>query len=85
MLLYTSEWQPSHGGQLRMLDEDAKVWREVSPRADHVVIFRSDRVLHKVMPCYEQPRLALSIFLSEGATAEQAEFNALLAALTSSV
>ena len=68
-----------------MLDEANRVWWEVSPQADHVVIFRSDRVLHKVMPCYESARLALTAFLSEGTTAEQTELNALLAALTSTV
>ena len=86
ILLYTSsDWQPQYGGELCMLDERAGVWWEVPPRADHVVIFRSDRVLHKVAPCLERPRLALTVFLSEGMTPEQAELSALLAALTSTV
>lgn len=83
MLLYTSEdWRPEHGGSLRLLDESKRVWHEVAPRADRLVIFRSEKVLHKVMPCFKSvPRLALTVFLSEGTTAEEAEKAAVLSAL----
>ena len=83
MLLYTSEdWRPEHGGSLRLLDESKRVWHEVAPRADRLVIFRSEKVLHKVMPCFKSvPRLALTVFLSEGTTADEAEKAAVLSAL----
>ena len=74
MILYTSEgWQPAHGGCLEMLDETRGCWWRVPPLADTLVLFRSDRVLHRVAPCYgEVPRFALTIFLSEAAVdAEQ--------------
>ena len=87
MLLYTSRsWDPEHGGALRMLDERRGCWWEVPPLADALVIFRSDRVLHKVMPCHgDVPRYAVTVFLSEGPTAEQAERAAMLSSLAFSV
>ena len=38
-----------------------RCWRTVTPRAGRVVLFRSDRVLHKVAPAYAT-RYALTMF-----------------------
>ena len=62
-ILYTAEWQPGHGGRLQLLDEPRRCWWAVPPRADTLVLFLSDRVLHKVEPCHA-PRYALTVFMS---------------------
>lgn len=71
-ILYTSEWEPEHGGCLHLLDEERKCWWAVPPRADTLVLFRSDRVLHKVEPCFA-PRYALTVFMSLGRSEEDVE------------
>ena len=70
MILYTSSgWQPSHAGQLCMLDENKSIshrcWRSLPPREGTLVAFRSDIVVHKVMPSFAT-RLALTCFFSGG-------------------
>jgi hypothetical protein len=66
-ILYTSDgWSEEHGGRLHMLDESRQCWWALPPRADTVVLFRSDRVLHKVEACFA-PRYALTrFFVREG-------------------
>lgn len=46
-----------------MLDEARRCWWAVPPRADTLVLFRSDMVLHRVAPCHA-PRYALTVFWS---------------------
>ena len=58
-------WEERHGGRLHLLDERAREWRTVDPVAGTLVLFRADRVLHKVEPCRGGvPRDALTVFLS---------------------
>lgn len=87
MLLYTTRlWQPEHGGALRLLDEARGVWHVVPPRENTLVIFRSDKVLHRVDPCYERKkRFALTVFVSEGMSTSEAERAAMLSSLAFSV
>lgn len=51
-ILYLNEgWQPEDGGELLMYDAtraEGPCWRSVMPRAGTLVLFRADRVLHKV-------------------------------------
>ena len=57
-------WEEEHGGQLMMYDATGAAgpcWRSVPPRAGTLVLFRSDRVLHKVAPSF-RTRYALTIF-----------------------
>ncbi len=62
-ILYTTpDWQKSHGGRVLMLDERQSCWWAVPPRSGTLVIFRSERVLHKVEPCFRR-RYALTVFL----------------------
>ena len=84
LILYTStSWQPEDGGVLRMLDERHRCWWSVPPRADTLVMFRSDRVLHHVTGCHaSQPRYALTTFLSSGtAEAERAALVSIVAGM----
>ena len=61
-IFYTARaWRPEHGGRLHMLDEARHCWWALPPRADTLVLFRSDRVLHKVEPAFA-PRFALTKF-----------------------
>ena len=39
-------WEVANGGELHMLDERQRCWHTVTPRADRVVFFRADSVLH---------------------------------------
>ncbi|KAL1521132.1 hypothetical protein AB1Y20_022686 [Prymnesium parvum] len=68
-ILYLNEgWQPEDGGELLMYDAtraEGPCWRSVMPRAGTLVLFRADRVLHKVSPSYKM-RFALTMFF--GAT-----------------
>lgn len=78
-ILYTSpDWVPEHGGCLHMLDEESGCWWAVPPRADTFVMFRSDRVLHKVEPCFVT-RYALTAFMQSGYSPMELE-QAMLAA-----
>lgn len=62
-ILYTTpDWHETHGGRVLMLDEQQSCWWAVPPRSGSLVIFRSDRVLHKVEPCF-RTRYALTVFL----------------------
>jgi len=86
MILYIGQygsWQPSHGGCLDLLDEQSGCWWRLPPRAGTLVLFRSDRVLHRVQPCHEVPRYALTVFLSQaGLSATDAEREALVRILS---
>ena len=68
-ILYTNPaWQPSHGGELHMLDDDKGgrqdwCWRSVAPTANRILWFRH-KVLHKVCPAFK-PRYALTHFWFE--------------------
>lgn len=64
-ILYTNQnWTPECGGQLLMLDRRERAWWSVEPHADTLLIFRSEQILHKVLPCFT-PRVALTQFLSK--------------------
>ena len=54
-------WKPRHGGESLLLDEGASCWRSVPPEADTLLLFRSDRVLHKVTPSVGPARYAISM------------------------
>ena len=67
-LLYLNEgWRDEDGGALRVWDDSHACWQEAWPRADELVLLRSDRTLHKVMPIGEcapsMGRFALTMFL----------------------
>ena len=49
------------GGEELLLDEHSRCWRRVTPRADRLLLFRSDRVLHKVIPPARGTRFALTM------------------------
>ncbi len=56
-LLYLNrDWQPAHGGQLR-LNVDPPL--EVEPLLNRLVVFSSERIEHEVLPSFA-PRLALT-------------------------
>ena len=68
-ILYgNQEWRQGHGGEEYLLDHhameagggDKKAWRVVEPRADRLLLFRSDRVLHKVSTARKQ-RVSLTV------------------------
>lgn len=57
-------WRPEHGGALELLEEEAEggeCWRAIPPAADTLLLFRSDRMLHKVAPSHST-RFALTTF-----------------------
>ena len=62
ILYINREWEEEHGGALCMHDATHACWRTVLPRADTLVLFRSDQVLHRVARAFEW-RLALTVFL----------------------
>ena len=65
------DWQEADGGALLLFDERRRVWHSVMPRADTVVIFRADTVLHKVEPTHRAARYAMTAWwyvAGDGAT-----------------
>lgn len=50
-------WEPAHGGVLRLYPEGGPV--DVEPVLDRMVVFRSERIEHEVLPAFA-PRLALT-------------------------
>ena len=77
-------WCEEYGGELCMLDETHGCWWSVPPTRDTLVLFRSDRILHKVLPCHGHVRrYALTMWLS--ASTEEADREAEAAALRSIV
>ena len=44
-----------------LYDDDNEYWRTVPPSAGTLVVFRADRVLHKVAPTHAE-RFALTVF-----------------------
>ena len=70
MILYVNaDWRAEDGGALMIYDAGAatangqKCWRSVQPLAGRLVVFRSDRVLHKVAAAHAR-RFALTAFFS---------------------
>ena len=64
-ILYTTRnWTPEHGGELLLLDPQERAWWAVEPEADTLILFKSEKFLHKVKPVYK-PRVALTAFLSK--------------------
>lgn len=63
-ILYLNEgWDAERdGGCLCMHDPEHSCWRTVTPVADTLVIFRADKVLHRVAASHAQ-RHALTVFL----------------------
>ena len=55
-----------------MLDEANKCWVSMAPKADSLLLFRSDRILHKVLPSFHS-RVALTVFMSVGRTEADAQ------------
>jgi len=51
------DWQPEHGGMLRLYLEDGTL--DVAPTLDRLVVFLSERLEHEVLPAHA-PRLALT-------------------------
>ncbi len=51
------EWEPAHGGVLRIYPEGGPV--DVEPVLDRLVVFLSERLEHEVLPVHA-PRLALT-------------------------
>jgi hypothetical protein len=64
-ILYICKWTEADGGCLHLLDEAAKCWWSVAPQENTLVLFRSDLMLHKVLPCFGK-RHALTVFCSLG-------------------
>jgi hypothetical protein len=56
------EWEPSHGGCLRIVQKDGKEI-EVEPKAGRLVIFSSVQIMHAVMPTFSR-RLACSMWMT---------------------
>lgn len=55
-IVYLNEdWQPAHGGHLRLYLDGGP--RDVEPRLDTLVVFLSERIEHEVLPAFA-PRLA---------------------------
>jgi hypothetical protein len=72
-ILYTSPaWVPEQGGCLHMLDERRRCWWSVPPQQDTLLLFRADRVLHKVESTHAV-RHALTCFMSQGRSAAEVE------------
>lgn len=44
------DWQPEHGGILKLYDEDDTLLEEIAPTMGRLVIFLSERFPHEVMP-----------------------------------
>ncbi|MCL2916646.1 2OG-Fe(II) oxygenase [Shewanella litorisediminis] len=44
------EWQPDHGGVLKLYEEDDSLIEELAPLMGRLVIFLSERFPHEVMP-----------------------------------
>ena len=57
ILYLNPEWEPAHGGQLRLYADEGPV--DVEPLLDRLVVFLSERVEHEVLPV-QAPRLALT-------------------------
>jgi SM-20-related protein len=51
------DWQPEHGGVLRLYLADGTL--DVEPKLDRLVVFLSERLEHEVLPAHA-PRLALT-------------------------
>lgn len=63
-ILYLNEgWDAARdGGCLCMHDAEHACWRTVAPTAGTLVLFRSDKVLHRVAPAHAW-RCAFTLFL----------------------
>ena len=72
-IFYTSiDWKEGDGGEISVLDEANKCWVSMAPKADSLLLFRSDRILHKVLPSFHS-RVALTVFMSVGRTEADAQ------------
>ena len=60
MLFCNQQWRQGEGGEEMLLDEASGCWQMVEPVADTLLLFRSDRILHKVRAA-RAPRFALSL------------------------
>ncbi|KAJ9454862.1 hypothetical protein DIPPA_13760 [Diplonema papillatum] len=62
MLVYlNSDWEPAHGGEVSLLPFLAPPV-VVPPKLGTVVFFRSDRILHRVLPSWA-PRLCFTLWV----------------------
>jgi SM-20-related protein len=57
ILYLNPDWEPAHGGQLRLHTGAVPV--DVEPVSDRLVVFLSERLEHEVLPA-QAPRLALT-------------------------
>ena len=52
------DWKEGDGGELLLLDQRGsglkRCWRSVKPVAGRVVLFRCEKMLHKVSPCFRK-------------------------------
>jgi len=48
VLFANPEWRASDGGEELLLDEPSQTWHALAPKADTLLLFRSDRVLRRV-------------------------------------
>eukprot|EP00879_Flechtneria_rotunda_P028831 GHRR01031061.1.p1 GENE.GHRR01031061.1~~GHRR01031061.1.p1 ORF type:complete len:400 (+),score=113.92 GHRR01031061.1:185-1384(+) len=58
------DWQPSHGGQLRLYPFPAPAV-DIEPVNDRLLLFSSTRMLHRVLPSHA-PRCCFTVWLSAG-------------------
>ena len=62
ILYLNGEWQPEHGGTLRVYHGTGERYVEVEPRRGTLAIFWSHRVPHEVMPS-SAARFAISVWM----------------------
>ena len=62
-----ADWEPSHGGCLRITSRDGSTFRNVEPIAGRLVLFSSTSCLHAVLPTYHE-RFACSMWLTRNRT-----------------
>jgi [Skp1-protein]-hydroxyproline N-acetylglucosaminyltransferase len=60
--LTPNDWTEEDGGHLRLFTNDNEYY-DVLPHANRMVVFRSDRVEHQVLPSLKRNRMALTIWI----------------------
>lgn len=60
-----ADWEKEDGGELRVYSASSgeKEWRDVEPIDGRIVMFRSRVILHEVLPCFNKPRLAITMWM----------------------
>ena len=57
------ETKSDAGGKLKGHSESRKMFHDIKPIPGRLVLFRSDLVEHEVMPCFQKPRIAVTVWL----------------------